>query len=302
MIFIVGVGRSGTSLLQSMLNSHPEIVFIPEINFIRRFLTTNALEKLYAKQGRAGLLEFLSADELIGRLQLDIGSTFSGFDFDSPDLALCIYRTLLTAYAGRESDALTGDKDPRSIEHLPLLNRLFPECKIIHVIRDPRDVLVSKMKADWSKSRPWYLHVLINKIQLSLGKRHAPLFDDRYFEIHYEQLLQEPQQELEKLCRFLNVSFEKQMLDFAASSQSLVSEQEMQWKKETLGPLLNRNFNKWRTHLTPLQVALVEKNVNPAFEYYGYEKSAQRLNFFQAVLAKLSRPVYALGAALYRLK
>ncbi|MBD3224963.1 MAG: hypothetical protein GF313_09545, partial [Caldithrix sp.] len=117
-LFIVGVGRSGTSLLQSMLNAHSQIIFIPEINYIRRFLRTSALEKLYAKQGRAGLLEFLSADDLISRLQLDIEDTFSGFDFEGPEPALRIYRTLLTAYAGRESSALIGDKDPRSIEHL----------------------------------------------------------------------------------------------------------------------------------------------------------------------------------------
>ena len=75
MIFIVGVGRSGTSLLHSILNAHSEVTFIPEINFIRRFLSSSILTDLYKSKGDNGLINMLETDSTIKRLNIEIGNS-----------------------------------------------------------------------------------------------------------------------------------------------------------------------------------------------------------------------------------
>ena len=71
------------------------------------------------------------------------------------------------------------------------------------------------------------------------------------------------------------------MLDYSQSSKSLVSDREMQWKKETLGPLLQSNTRKWEINLAPWEIALTEKVCHEAFHRLGYRK--------EIVLAELVR-------------
>ena len=94
MIIIVGVGRSGTSLLQSMLNTHSRIAFLPEIKFLRRFLFTKGLEQLYKSEGRDAVITRLSCDRLIGRLGLNISKLLEDFDFQSAHLDIRIFEYL----------------------------------------------------------------------------------------------------------------------------------------------------------------------------------------------------------------
>ena len=63
-IFIIGVGRSGTTLLQSMLHSHSEIHFSPETHFVKRFLNPEIHHKKYSWENRAKFERALLKDEL----------------------------------------------------------------------------------------------------------------------------------------------------------------------------------------------------------------------------------------------
>lgn len=306
-LFIVGVGRSGTSLLQSMLNAHPSICFPPEINFIRRFLATSILEETWAKD-KASLEQLLSPDELIARLNIGENTIRAILDSLSNDFsARELYVRLLDAYAkntGKENATWIGDKDPRSVEYLPLIHRCFPDARILHIIRDPRDVLASKKKAAWSKNQSPLRHIFANRVQLHMGRTQGPkLFGDHYNEFSYEDLLRDPTNVLSTITSFLNVDFDPAMLEFSKSSKQLVSNDEMDWKKETFEPLNQDNFGKWLDELTPWEAALTEHICSEAFAVMHYEKSvdmsllnpAQRLSvpLIKLIMASLE-PVYGL--------
>lgn len=302
MIFIVGVGRSGTSLLQSMLNTHSKIGFIPEINFIRRYLITNKLEDIYNKKGKAGLIDFLLNDKLLKRLPIDLDKVLDAIDLNSSNFPLAIYKRILDENLKKENKDIPGDKDPRSIEFLPQINNLFPDIVIINVIRDPRDILLSKMNADWSKKRPYYFHILANKIQLRMGIRNSMLFDDQYIEVKYEELISNSEEVLRSICQRLGLEYEARMLDYYDSSLKLVSEEEMPWKKETLGPLLSENMNKWKDLLGNWQVALTEGIVDIAFDHYKYTKIDPPLNPMKRILVKIVKILSTGAMVVYLIK
>jgi Sulfotransferase family len=274
LVMVVGVGRSGTSLLQSMLASHSKLAFPPETSFLRRYVATGRLRRLARRRGAAAVVAALAADERFLRVGITpqvLVERATGPDGITDE---SLYVALLTACAAQQGKPRVGDKDPKVLECLDILAAAFPRAWVVHVIRDPRDVLASRKRAAWSRRRPWPLHVLANRAQLRLGRILGPRhFGDRYVEVIYEELIAHPERELAALCRRLDIGFEPAMLEFGGTARSLVAQSELAWKRETLGPLLGANRDKWRDELTPLEVAVTERACREAMAAGSYTMS-----------------------------
>lgn len=267
---IVGVGRSGTTLLMSMLNAHPALSLPPETHFLDRYVvgTPNITQSELTKK--------LSDDHRFARLGIDSKDLMCSVKKNTLGFSAAeVYKHIFTLYASRTNVDIIGDKAPKNIEFLPVLKRIFPGAYLIHMIRDPRDVYLSRTKAVWSSSRTDLSHWVAYRAQYSMGRRlGTKLFKERYYEIHYEDLLIQPVEELEKISEFLGVVYEPQMLNFSESAQDLVFPEEMSWKKEALGPLLVQNKNKWKGELSREKVACIEAACGPTFKN-GYYQSTQ---------------------------
>lgn len=302
-VFVVGVGRSGTSLLQSMLASHSQLAFPPESQVIRRYIATRRLARAYAKEGMEGVVTVLDRDEHIRRLDLDIGSVLRRDPLLQDSFSdKRVYEALLLAHAAELGKSRIGDKDPRNIEYLPLIAKHWPDAYIVHIIRDPRDVLASKKRAAWSRKRHPLLHIFATRVQLALGRRDgAACFGARYYEILYENLITNPEKELAKLATQLDLAFEPEMLQFARVAKRLVSESEMEWKKETMGPLLRSNAGKWRDELQGWETALTELTCSEAFLSGGYERSnvSEQLRPAARVMLRLISVLFGVAASGY---
>jgi hypothetical protein len=273
-IFIVGVGRSGTSLLQSMFAAHRDIAFAPETAFVRRYVAKGTLTKHFVQRGAKSVASLLSGDDYIQRTGLDIDKLLCEMSIHGSFTDGAVYRAMVAEVSRRENKPKYGDKDPRSVEFLGLIRNVLAGCHVVHVIRDPRDILVSKKKTTWSNKHGVLHHVFASRVQLRMGRVWGPrLFGNRYHELIYEKLLSDPERELYRLCRRLGLSFDPSMLDFQVSAKQLVSEKEMSWKKETLGPLLRDNQRKWVGSLSDWEIALTECACGAHFEAGGYERS-----------------------------
>lgn len=290
-----------------MLSAHPEISFPPETQFFRKYLGDKKKRVLLERQGLAKFVKILSADPEFGRSKLDAGKVFLS-DTTAPDAPFQLsaaYLRFLEAYAERESAHIVGDKDPRLLENLGVLGEYFPDAAVIHIIRDPRDVLVSKMKAKWSRKRPWWLHSLVYCAQLNLGRNLGKqYYPRRYMEIYYEDLITSPEKTLRTITQHVGVAFDDRMLDYSEAAKKLVSDEEMQWKKETIGPLLSNNKEKWRRELSPIQIQFTQTACKESFTKDGYVKAC---NFALSLPMKWAAITFAyvLSRAfnvLYRLK
>ncbi len=305
LIVVCGVGRSGTSLLQSMLNAHPKICFPPETHFFRQYVACAWRNWRFRRKGPAAFRDVLNHDRYFARLGLDVEEVLSPYmkgerRFDMAD----VYRRILNMYATREKCPRVGDKDPRIIDYTEEIGALFPNAVLIHVVRDPRDVLLSRMKAKWSSARPWWLHVLVSQAQLSIGRHIGQrVFRDRYVEIRYEDLIQYPEKTLRMLCHYIGVPFDKRMLEFSVSASRLVSKDELQWKSETLGPLLSDNVEKWREGLSSWRIRFTEEFCREALSDFGYPHAAEgtQINLLQRAVLLVVKPIRLVFTELYRL-
>ena len=269
-LFIVGAGRSGTSLLQSMLASHPVICMLPESHFARNYLIKF---KCIDKRIEAKLL----SDKYIKRL--DIGTSLPTLINISPT-PLQLYIKFFQVFNQSDDTLIYGDKDPRNIDYLTKIKTIIKESIFIHIIRDPRDVVLSRTKANWSKKLPFFLHAVIYSIHVSRGKKQGKILGKNcYYEIHYEDLISDPETSLKSLCSFLKIEFDTSMLtDFNLAAETLVSRNEIQWKKETMGPLLNKNYGKWQSCLSDFQIKIIESICSESFKDNQYTKHANSDN------------------------
>ncbi len=284
-VFIIGVGRSGTSLLQSMLNAHPDLAFTPETHFFRRYVADEQKRRSFEQAGKRAFAATLSADEDFARAGISVDTVLA--DGTQLDL-LESFRSLLRAGAEAAKKTRVGDKDPRNIDYLPALARDFPGALVLHVIRDPRDVLLSRTKAAWSAPRPWWSHPLIYREQLRRGRAlGAQLFGARYLEVRYEALITDAEATLREVCEHIGLEWSVSMLEFSASAATLVAQRELPWKKETLGPLLADNTGKWREGLTTTQVRYTERVCSEAFDELGYQRSDDERSYLGVITPAL---------------
>ncbi len=293
---IVGVGRSGTTLLMSMLNAHSAMALPPEFHFVNQHIAQAPTATLPEAKAR------LEEDSRFARLGTTVDEAIRPFSQNqSPFSMPNLYREILKTYAARKNVAIIGDKAPKYVEYLPILRQLFPKGKIIHLIRDPRDVYLSRAKAAWSASRRDNMQFLAYRAQYALGRRLGPqLFGDNYLETYYEQLLTQPETELKRICHFIGVPFQSEMLAFSSSAQNIVFPDEMAWKKEALGPLLTNNMNKWRQKLPPDKIARIESACTPTFKDGFYQRSEQSNNRPNSVKYALLNGYMAILSALYQ--
>lgn len=291
-IFIVGVGRSGTSLLQSMLASHSEFAFLPETIFIRRYLVAFRNKSLNYK----ALENFISQDTYLDRLQKQLKEKLLSQAEKSLDLKK-LYKCFILNFS--KDKIFVGDKDPRLIEFMEFIDSLVETAYIVHIIRDPRDIIASKKKADWSKHYSIYRHIFASMVQ----PRLAQIFSSKvsnYFELRYEDLINNPEKQLRSIMNFLGLDYEDKMLNFSAAAQSLVAQDEMSWKKETLGPLLSDNTGKGQKELSFYEVYLIEKLCQESFKRNSYSLSKSiKLSFWEKCKSLVIIPVLRTLSKLY---
>ena len=230
------------------------------------------LQSIYQRHGEQAISQALARDEHFSRTGLRASSVVSRAVAEGGLLDAGVYREMLVSYTCKDN-GWVGDKDPRAIEFLPLLAAVLPDAHVIHVFRDPRDVLTSKKKAGWSQKGHVWKHVFANRVQFRIGSKIGrELFGKRYHEICYEELLSAPEEVLFRLCGDLGLEYDKAMLSFGDAAKKLVAEREISWKKETLGPLLTKNMKKWISGLHPREILLTELCCGEAMARGGYKK------------------------------
>ena len=300
-LFIIGVGRSGTSMLMTLLNGHSRIAFTPETHFLRFYLGSEEIAAGLEAGGAARFREILANDDYFRRLNISPEALFAPYlKEEKPFRLQLLYHDILSAYLRRKGKEYIGDKDPRYIDYLPVVKTVCPNAKIIHIYRDPRDVVLSKMKAEWSAHRPFWLNAMISQIQIKKGRATARrLFGSNYYELSYESLVSEPEQTLTRLLNFLELSYEPEMLDLQRSAAELVDPSEMQWKNNTFRPVLSENMEKWRSRLSPFQIRCIEHICREWFDHLGYRYSGIRLKKGTEILLRRATALETLPRLLY---
>ena len=245
--FLVGFPRSGTTLLENILASHPDICALDE----RDTLGEAAREFLVDDAGLARLAA-ASPDELERHRKL--------------------YWDRVREFGAEVTGKVYIDKYPLSSIKLPLVARLFPEARILFAVRDPRDVLLSCFRRSFSlNSSMFELLDLQRGARLYSGVMDLCAIYRRtlglaWHQLRYESLVEDFDGEMRKVCDFLGVEWDEQMRNFAELSRARTIKTPS--SVQVLRGLYREGAGQWRRYEAQLAPAL--PILQPWIARYGY--------------------------------
>lgn len=280
-IFIVGCGRSGTTLLRLLLNRHSSIS-IPEETWFFPQLYRDLPDLLKEDSWRRSIAERVLQLNRVHFPDLTVESLESALLGVDKEDAAGIVSVVNREFMLREGKKRWGDKTPGYVLHLGLIKKLFPKAKVIHIVRDGRDVVPSILKY-WSvgPQTDSFLETAVYwKDHVTAGMTDGPkYFGDRYMEVKYEDLVTKPEDSVKEICKFIGEVFEPEMLSSSEGGKSYTPDWE--WHNETKKEIDDRNIGKWKVTLTNYQVALVEFLGAGIFARFEYTP-ASRVHFLAA--------------------
>ncbi|HED53566.1 MAG TPA: sulfotransferase family protein [Phycisphaerales bacterium] len=249
-VFVAGMPRSGTSLVEQIIASHPAGAGVGELPTIPRLAVE--LDGLPT----SGPTHVLHRSSALTSARLDEAATKTLDELHR-------MAALLDEDASAERIV---DKLPGNIAHLPLIALLFPKARIIHTTRDPRDVAISCYFQDFAgplgyayslESLASFIadeHILVNHARDVLGIE--------ILDLSYEHLVADPERQIRRLLDFLGLPFDPACLSFHTTTRSVATASTDQVRQ----PMYRGSLERWKRyepHLGPLIETLGARGIEP---------------------------------------
>jgi len=212
---VVGCPRSGTTLITVMLDSHPELAMPPETAFLPQMRT---LEGKAGPELCSAFFALVTTDRWNASNWNDIGIDRDAYwrrlrELETFSVTAGL-RVLYGMYADAAGKRLFGEKTPANTNWMPLIASLLPEARFIHIIRDPRDVVLSLGRTSAGASVAQSAQSWVGMVS---SARAFASSGGPYHELRYEELLREPERRVRDACAFLGLDYTDRMLDYRAS-------------------------------------------------------------------------------------
>jgi len=295
-IFIVSIFRTGSTLLRNVLNANSFIAMIPEEIHIWNphpwafdVVSLCRKHKISSERDIEMLVETLfSCQKLYGAFWKKIDR----FDLKKEHVlenAIKIYREsgklscidivnlIFLEYLSNTDKIRIGGKNPVYGRNIEFLNKLYPDGKTICLVRDPRAIYLSKTNDEFSRGvksklrwKPLVtlfdfatlVRIILEYIWLfRTCKSHKN--DENVIMIRYEDIVTSPLESLKKLCQFLDVPFEKDMLYVTGKPSSI----DNKTIRRSIDP---RSAHKWKKKIKPWQYWILTEILHKSLKWFGY--------------------------------
>jgi len=219
-VIVLGVGRSGTTLLRVMLDRNTALAIPYETFFV---------SQLAHRHGRRPQLDDFLDD--LGRLRTLYDWGIAPNDvrprlregMTTSEAITAIFET----YAERQGKTRWGDKTPLYMQQLPLLERIFPDAIWIHLVRDGRDAALSFLElpesfagTTWAQPRTVAQFAARWRTEILAAQRLGRHTGSRYLELRYEDLVADAERELRRICEHASLPWDPGMLDHTRVSDA----------------------------------------------------------------------------------
>jgi hypothetical protein len=215
-IFIAGADRSGTSLLYALLASHPNISMVRRTNMWRYFY--GRFGDLRDPENFELCLETMLRYKRLHHLEPDPDRIRAEFWNGEPGYGhlFALFHAHLAEKRGR---VRWGDKSLHTEHYAEQVFSEYPQAKIIHMIRDPRDRYASILKRYDTERRRLGSGIGRWLLSSDIGEKNLQRFPDRYRILRYETLAQEPEMTLQVICDFIGEEYDPVMLTMQGSER-----------------------------------------------------------------------------------
>jgi Sulfotransferase family len=278
-VFIVGVSRSGTTLMRRILNSSDQIAICRENHFLGHLIPSEGARHKFRKFG--DLADDDNVRKLVDYLYsggLKRNSKYRGMSaqwkwiirrvdrkdllqriLDSDRSERALFTVMMQVFAEHYGKPIMGEKTPAHVRYVPTLLSWFPEGKVIHMLRDPRGIFVSELRRRKKEALTtpykqlqhidflFRLYILLQTTVLwfeSIHRylRYKRLYPNNYYLLKFEDLVRDPEDHIRRVCDFLGIDFQDEMLKQVVVSNGF---------KAGHSGFDSRAADRWKGHIGP---------------------------------------------------
>lgn len=276
-IFLAGIERSGTSLMYALLASHPNLAMTRRTNLWTYFYNQfgdlsrpENFERCLAKMMRYKRLRLLSLDPERIRHEFWQGETSYGR----------LFALLEQHYAERLGRPRWGDKSLNTEKYADAIFAAYPNAKIIHMIRDPRDRYASArtrwkaMKGRAGAGTAMWL------ASVALARRNQQRYPNSYQILRYETLVSQPEETLRQVCEFIGEEYTPQMLTMEGAPRLLEKGSNSSYGPREPGRITPASLGRYRQVLSKFEIAFIQSMA--AKEMLAFEYPLDKITFSPA--------------------
>ena len=212
-IIIGGSGSSGSTLLATIINRHPDISIGPELSLFNKPALYNEPYHLFSKNLESYMVKGTSTRGWF--LYWKTLRELKKYGWDKNELIKMSYKcknniefidNFFNRYLEENDSSIWAEKTPSNSYYFQSFLKLYPNGRIIHIYRDYRDVVSSLKKRGMNSYYASMLYLYNTSTALGCRKQ------ENYYELSYEELVTDPSRTINDLCKFLKVPYDKKMI------------------------------------------------------------------------------------------
>ncbi len=275
-IFIVGMPRSGTTLMRYLLSAHPRIAIAPETHFINGWVEKYHHLDLRRIDDFGKFWKHFSASEQFLRVGVDAEAVLYRIQQKGNPNFRLVFEAVLEEYASVNNKTRWGEKTPAHYDYVDILLSWFPSARIIWMIRDPRAIVASYMDVPW-----WTGHVLgpVRRWRTSMCELQRWTQEPRVKIVRYEDLVSNKEKIISDVFKYLGEKVIDESKIFhrrknVARTGELLDEWTRQHYRAAQGPVHARSLDKWKGKLSQRQIRIVEYVARHGMKRWDYRISS----------------------------
>lgn len=275
-ILLTGVYRSGTGILHQVVAAHPDVSMTYDtVKFLRFGLGRfDPIEERYQQL----VHETQRRLSIRWGIPFDVARVNSLIEFEEKITYAHVYRALMrTILLDGPFDARRwGEKNAMVWQEVPQFLHMFPNGQVIHIMRDPRDTVASYKKMTFEPMYT-YLDAALNCLHAMhrVEEYQRQYGEKRIMVVRLEDLTANPETTARGLCAFLDLEYSAEMLNPSRFKDKVGGP----WRHNSAFGVENfgilQDVERWRSNLTPAEVAFVEMIAAPMMQRYGYKSSGK---------------------------
>jgi hypothetical protein len=277
--FVLGRPRTGTTLLRSLFDAHPNVQIPWECQFVLNLYpkygklehwSTETLEQFYEELLEQWQFSAWNTDH--EKLKTDLLACKGGNTY--ANICRVVYLNNISFYP-KEDIRLIGDKNPGYSIYPDRLKEIFPDARFIYILRDYRDNFHSIKNIDFELP---IVSVVVYKWKHFYKKalQASKKYPDSYRIVRYEDLVDEPEKNLVSLCEFLNLPYVPEVFDFykmKPQAEQVYPEKILKKHHKSLfNPVNKSRIGLWKNSMTSRQVKIADHVAGKYAEMAGYER------------------------------
>jgi hypothetical protein len=275
-IFMIGTQRSGSNLLRLMLNQLPGIAAPHPPHILQRM---TPLLTAYGDLDQDANFEQL-VDDVCRLVELN-PVPWDGVNLDREKIArasrarslMGLFETVYDEAAAAQGAQTWCCKSLANIHFLPAIESHFANARYIYLYRDGRDVALSFRKAVVGEKHFYHIARDWAQTQRLALTMESNIGVDRFFRVKYEDMVEEPEAMMMRLCEFLGMEYHEDMLNFHQSTEARRAAESSDLWGNVTRPIMRGNTGKYLTEATEADLRIFESVAGSVLDQLGYPRS-----------------------------